>query len=100
MWPVFAAAIAVTYLLRIAFVTLVPADRLPAAVQGGLTYVGPAAMAALATAAVIRGVDAGTGLAPQLGALAVAAAIAWWRGSVGLAVVGAVGAAWLIGLVL
>ncbi len=43
------AAIAVAcWLFRITFVLLMPADRLPAQVQGGLIYLAPAVLAAIA----------------------------------------------------
>ena len=44
---VFAAAGAVTWVLRVAFITVVPARHLPASVIDTLRYAGPAAFAAL-----------------------------------------------------
>lgn len=93
------AAAAVSYLLRITFAVLVPPDRLPALVQAGLEHVGPAAMAALGTAAVLGGVRAGSGLPVQLAGVAVAGVVMWWRRSVGQAVLAALAAAWVIQLV-
>ena len=47
-----AAAAAVTYALRIALITVLPASRLPDVVRDSLRHVGPAVLAALVTASV------------------------------------------------
>lgn len=97
-FAIFAAAIAVTYLLRVAFVVIVPPERLPAPVVQGLAYVGPSAAAALATAAVLHGVRTGSGPAIHLTALLVAIVVARWKGGTGVTVVAAVAAAWVVQL--
>jgi branched-subunit amino acid transport protein len=85
------ALAAITWLFRITFITLVPADRLPAAVRARMDAVGPAAFAALLATEV-----AGTSpadLAPLLVAGAAAALAAWRTHNHLLAVLAAV-AAW------
>jgi branched-subunit amino acid transport protein len=47
------AAAAATWLLRVALITLVPARRLPASLQRGLTHLAPAAFAALVVTALV-----------------------------------------------
>jgi branched-subunit amino acid transport protein len=87
-----AGAVTVTWTLRVLFITLVPATRLPAPVRRALPHVGPAVLAALVAAALFG--SPGVQPALLLGA-AVTGALAWWRGSVvvptaaGLAVVAA-----------
>ena len=88
-----AGAVVVTWVLRVLFITLVPATRLPASMRRALPHVGPAVLSALVASALF-GSPGGVQPALLLGA-AVTGALAWWRGSVvlptaaGLAVVGA-----------
>lgn len=49
-----AAAVA-TWLLRVLFITIVPADRLPARVRRALPHVGPAILAALIVTSLVQG---------------------------------------------
>ena len=44
---------AVSWVLRIAFITLLPADRLPARLQNGLEYLAPAVLAAIVAAELV-----------------------------------------------
>lgn len=72
-------AAAGSYVLRIAFVTLIDVDRLPASVRGSLAYVGPAVTAAIVVSALAGGAGRG-GLAltgPQVAGLAAAALVMW-----------------------
>jgi branched-subunit amino acid transport protein len=93
------AAGALTWLLRIAMITLLPADRLPAAARGLLDHAAPAALAAMV------GIGIAGGLAlPELGArlpvlvgAAVTAVIAWRRAGLVLPVVAGLTAALLVG---
>ncbi len=69
------AGVAVTYVLRITFIALVPADRLPRGIRDALDDVGPAAMAAILATHLAHG---GTPPSPPtLVGVAVAAAVAW-----------------------
>ena len=95
----FAVAGAATYVLRIAFIVLTTPDRLPERVQAGLPYIGPAAMAALATASLVKGLGGAAGAPATLTAFAAAIALSRWRGSMPLTVVGAIAVAWLTQLV-
>jgi branched-subunit amino acid transport protein len=78
------AAAAITWLLRVLTVTIVPARMLPKGVQRALPHVGPAVLAAIITAALLS--------APQdqravfFLAAAVTSVVAW-RGSSPLAAV-------------
>ena len=72
-----------TYLVRILLITLVPASRLPAAVGRLLPHVGPAVLAALVVAALFR--PSGAVQPAFLVGAALTGAVAWWRGSVVLA---------------
>jgi branched-subunit amino acid transport protein len=66
-----------TWLLRISFITLVPAARLPDRVQGALDDVAPAVMAALVVSSLAHGQGV-PGLVPSdVAAALIAAAVAW-----------------------
>jgi branched-subunit amino acid transport protein len=72
-------AAAGSYLLRIAFVTLIDVDRLPAAVRESLAYVGPAVTAAIVVSS-LAGSAGRAGLAlsfAQVAGLTAAALVAW-----------------------
>jgi branched-subunit amino acid transport protein len=79
----FSGAVVVTWLLRVVFITLVPATRLPVAVQRALPQVGPAVLMALVAAALF-GSPGGVRPALLIGA-ALTGAVAWWRGNIVLA---------------
>ncbi len=81
-----------TYVLRVSFIALVPADRLPARVRLALDDVGPAAMAAIvATHLAHRSGPAGL-WSPSLVAAFVAALVAWRTRSLGATVLVGIGA--------
>ena len=68
-----------TWLLRIAFITLLPADRLPGAVHRALRHAGPAVLGAMVVTILI-GPDGLGALAPSARHLALlAAALVAWR---------------------
>ena len=68
-----------TSLLRVAFITLLPADRLPGAAHRALRYAGPAVLGAMVVTSLI-GPDGLAALAPSARHLALlAAALAAWR---------------------
>jgi branched-subunit amino acid transport protein len=93
-----AAAAAVTWLLRILPITVVPAGKLPSAVQRSLPHVAPAVLAALVAAAVL---SAPAGATPAFLTGALVTALVAWRthgvvlpmvaGLIAVAAVGAVG---------
>jgi branched-subunit amino acid transport protein len=78
-----AGAVAVTWVLRVLLISVVPASRLPVAVQRGLPHVGPAALMAVIAAALF-GSPGGVQPAFLVGA-ALTAAVARWRGNLVLA---------------
>ena len=55
----FAAAGLVSWLLRVSFVTLLPAQRLPRRIRGALASAGPAAMASMLAAELGRSASGG-----------------------------------------
>lgn len=89
---VLVAAAAVTWLLRVLFIAVVPASRLPAALQRVLAHTGTVVMAALVATELGRsgGVSALVVPSVPLLSLAAAGAVAWrtrhLAASVGVAV--------------
>ncbi|HEX9797583.1 MAG TPA: AzlD domain-containing protein [Anaerolineales bacterium] len=75
----------VTYLTRLSFLALIPADRLPAALQRALRYAPPAVLAAIILPTVASG---GPGLAgaPHWLAAVAAAIVAWRTGNTWLTI--------------
>jgi branched-subunit amino acid transport protein len=68
-----------TWLLRVAFITLLPADRLPGVAHRALRYAGPAVLGAMVVTSLI-GPDGLAALAPSARHLALlAAALVAWR---------------------
>jgi branched-subunit amino acid transport protein len=68
-----------TWLLRVAFIALLPADRLPGAAHRALRYAGPAVLGAMVVTSLI-GSDDMAALAPSARHLALlAAALVAWR---------------------
>jgi branched-subunit amino acid transport protein len=68
-----------TWLLRVAFIALLPADRLPGAPHRALRYAGPAVLGAMVVTSLI-GSDGLAALAPSARHLALlAAALVAWR---------------------
>jgi branched-subunit amino acid transport protein len=69
---------AVCWLFRVAFVTLVPAERLPAGLRAGLENLAPAVLAAIVAVEVVSMIgDATSGEAlPLLAAVAVTGVVA------------------------
>jgi branched-subunit amino acid transport protein len=95
---VLVAAGLVSWLLRIAAITLWPAPRLPAAVHRVLTHAAPAAIAAVLGAGIAGGAalpDLAVRAPVLVGAL-VTAGLAWWRRGLVLPVVAGLLAAWAL----
>jgi branched-subunit amino acid transport protein len=95
-------AAAGSYVLRIAFVTLIDVERLPNAVKEALRYVGPAVAAAIVVTSLAHG-EGRAGLhlsAAQVAGLLAAAVTAWRTGSLLWALGAAMGSFSLVGLVL
>jgi branched-subunit amino acid transport protein len=68
-----------TWLLRIAFITLLPADRLPRAFHRALRHAGPGVLGALLVTSLI-GPDSVAALTPSASHVALlAAALVAWR---------------------
>ncbi len=73
---------AICWIFRVAFIGLVPADRLPAGLTRGLEYLAPAVLAAIAAVEVVAVVRDGdlVGNAATAVAMAVVALVAHrWR---------------------
>ncbi len=93
------AAVA-TWLLRICFITLVPADRLPERVRLALDDVAPAVMAALLVTHLAHGRGLGGFVLADVLAALVAAAVAWRTRQLSATVVAGIVAAGLLRLLL
>ena len=91
-----AGAVLVTWLLRVLFITLVPAGHLPAVVQRALPHVGPAVLAAVVAAALLGG-RGGADVGSLAGAAAVCL-VAWRSGSILLATAAGLGVVTLVHL--
>jgi branched-subunit amino acid transport protein len=76
-----------TWLLRILFITVLPAERLPARVQRAFDDVAPAVLAAIVVSHVVRAGGPGEIPWPTLGAVLAAAAVAWRSRNLALPVV-------------
>ena len=94
------AGVAVTYVLRIAFIVLVPADRLPGRVRGALDDVGPAAMAAIIATHLVHGGGPVGSSVPTLAGIVVASAVAWRTSNLAATVVSGIAAVALVMAVL
>lgn len=94
------AASLVSWLLRVGFIAIVPARRLPDGVRRVLDSTAVAALAALLATALTRGIGtSGHGpVPPVLVAAAIAAVVAWRTRRMGLTVAVAVAALWLLHL--
>ena len=80
IWTVIAGGTIVTYLTRLSFLVLMPADRMPSFAQRALTYAPPSVLAAIILPEVL--LEAGRlALSPNNPRLlaATAAAIVAWR---------------------
>lgn len=79
IWAVIVGGMIVTYLTRLSFLLLIPADRMPAFAQRALTYAPPAVLAAIILPEVL--LEAGglslTPTNPRLVAATAAAIVAW-----------------------
>lgn len=88
------AAGVVSWLMRVMFITVVPADRLPARARHILTNATPAVLAALTVVLVIGGLrGAGEARLSHVVALVVAVVVARWKGNVTFVVFAAMAAA-------
>ena len=98
---VLASAGAVSWVLRVLFITLVPARNLPEKLRIALTSAGPAAMAAMLATEFndTRSVE-NTALAPWVVGAAIAALLAHRVRNLGVTVVGGTVAYGLVTLVL
>jgi branched-subunit amino acid transport protein len=90
----------VTWLLRVGFITLVPAERLPERVRSGLADVGPAVVAALLVTYLAHGQGARGLVLSDVLATLVAAGVAWRTRSLATTVVVGVVAAGALRLLL
>jgi branched-subunit amino acid transport protein len=91
-------AVVASFALRIVFIVLVPAGRLPASVQGAFDDVAPAVLAALAVTALTGGSGVSGLLTPPVAAGFVAAVVAWHTRNLAATVAAGVGAMALLQL--
>jgi branched-subunit amino acid transport protein len=84
---VIAAAAGLTWLLRVALVTVVPVHRLPRVLMDTLRYAAPAAFAAILVASVTAHGDESGGLGRTSAAVAITVLACWWRRTMTTAVV-------------
>ena len=85
-----------TYALRLLFITLVPAHRLPDRLRNALQLVGPAALAALVATDIGHAAGHPSSLWPNLAAVGAAGLIAAISKNLGLTIIGGLGASLLI----
>lgn len=91
-------AVLVTWALRVVFITVVPAGRMPTRIQRALDDVAPSVMAAIVALQLVGG-HGGIGIPPvEAGAALVGAVVAWRTRNVGLTVIAGVVAYGLLGL--
>ena len=97
-FAVLAAGGLISWVIRVAFITLVPSSRFPSVVRRAIEGIGPAAMAALIATELAHQVQAGgTQAAAALGAALIAGMVAWRTDRPSLTVVVGIAAFWLIG---
>lgn len=87
-----------TYLLRLLFITLIPAHRLPDRARAALQLVGPAALAALIATDIGHAAAHPTNLWPSLAAVAGAGLISALTKNLGLTIIGGLSAALIVSL--
>lgn len=88
----------ITWALRVAFITVVPAGALPARMQRALDDVAPSVMAAIVALQLVGGHGEPAVLPLEAGAALVAGAVAWRTRNLGLTVILGVVAYGLLGL--
>ena len=100
-FAILAAGGAVTWLIRVAFINIVPSSRLPSIARRAVEGAGPAAMAALIATKLSQHVRTGGAgdTAASLGAAVVAGLVAWRTKKPALTVVVGIIAFWLFGAV-
>jgi branched-subunit amino acid transport protein len=81
------AASLVTWLLRIGFITVLPAERLPAHIQRAFDDVAPAVLAAIVVSHVVHAGGPGEIPWPTLASVLAAAVVAWRSRNLALPVV-------------
>lgn len=101
LWLLLAAGL-LSWVMRVLFIAVLPADRLPGRARQILTGATPAVLAALTVVLAMNGLRAadGTARVSHIAAIAVAAVLAWWKGNVTLVVFGAMTAATVVQLIL
>lgn len=85
-----AGGVLITWMLRVAFITVVPAGRMPARVQRALADVAPSVMAAIVAVQLVGGHSVIHVRVIDLASAGIAAVVAWRTGNVGLTVVAGV----------
>jgi branched-subunit amino acid transport protein len=88
--PSLVVAVAITWLTRISFITLLPADRLPTSLRVGLEAAAPAVLGALVVVTLLHERVEVTWMPSRLVPLIVAAFLAHRRVNLGVVVLAAV----------
>jgi branched-subunit amino acid transport protein len=96
-WAVIVGGMLVTYLTRLSFIVLFPAERLPARVRRGLRYAPPAVLAAIILPSLL--LPAGSGrialFQPRLVAGSIAGIVAWRTRNSWLTIAVGMGLLWI-----
>jgi branched-subunit amino acid transport protein len=99
LWLVILGGALVTFAVRLSFIALIPPDRLPASVRGGLRLVPPAVLAAIILPGLVS--PAGTLLLAisndRLWAGLLALLVAWRTRSTWLTIAVGMAALWVLG---
>jgi branched-subunit amino acid transport protein len=85
-----------TYALRVMFIRLVPAHRLPERLRTALQLVGPAALAALVATDIGHAAGCASSIWPTLAAVVSAGLIAGFSKNLGLTIIGGLLASLLV----
>ena len=97
IWWVILGGMIVTYLTRLSFIVIIPADQLPSSLRRALRFAPPAVLAAIAVPEILMPAD--TTLpdltSPQAIAGIIAALVAWRSGSTWLTIAAGMLALWL-----
>jgi branched-subunit amino acid transport protein len=98
LWLVILGGMLVTYTTRLAFILLLPSNRLPAILQRSLRYVAPSVLAAIALPGFLgpHGVPLFSLSNHRLIAGGIAAVVAWRTGSTWLTIASGMAALWML----
>lgn len=92
---------AVSWVLRVALITIIPACRFPEGVRRVLDAAAPAVMAAMVATSLAHqgGAVALVTPSPLLGATLISGVVAWWTRRLGFTVGAGIGSLWILQMV-